>query len=119
MDGGDRAAVSDVAGYDPGVIDIQSDHLGALLGHKLVARSVGSVTADVILLVIFVRETVHIGLRRHGLMEGGVKCDDLRDVGKNFLASPDTKQMGGIVKRSEIAAEIDLRQDVLVHNGAS
>ena len=119
LNSGDGTAVADMAGHHPGVVRIEPDHLGTLVGHELVAGPVGAVTADVVLLVILVRQAVHVGVRRHGLVECGVESHHLGDVGQNLLASPDTEYVGRIVQGSEVTAELDLLHHVLVDDGAS
>jgi hypothetical protein len=47
----------------------------------------GAVAANMIFLIIFVRQAIHVSIRRHGLMEGGVERNDLWDSRKHFLAS--------------------------------
>ena len=115
LDGADGAAGAQVAGDDLGVLDIQARELGAHAGDELVARAVRAVAADAILLVVLVREAVHVGVSRHRLMEGGVEGHDLRDARENGLHGVDAQQVSRVMERGEVAAEGDLLQDVVVH----
>ena len=42
-------------------------------GYIRVAGSVETVTSDLVLLIILIRQTVHISFLRHGLMESGIE----------------------------------------------
>ena len=84
-------------------------------GDELVARAVRAVAADAILLVVLVREAVHVRVSGHRLMEGGIEGHDLRDVRENGLHGVDAQQVRRVVERGEVAAEGDLLQDVVVH----
>ena len=75
----------------------------------------GAVTADTVLLIILVGQGVHVGLRLHGLMEGGVENDYLRDLGKDLLHSADTEDMGGVVERSVVTADSNFLHHALVY----
>ena len=48
-------------------------------------------------------------------MEGGVEGNYLGHAGKHFLHGADAQQVCGIVQRGEIGTELDLAQDVIVH----
>ena len=49
-------------------------------------------------------------------MEGRVESNHLRHRWKDLLASPDSEQVGRIVERGEVAAEIYLADDILIHD---
>ena len=115
LDGADGAAGAQVAGDDLGILEIQAGELGAHAGDELVARAVRAVAADAVLLVVLVREAVHVRVSRHRLMEGGVEGHDLRDARENGLHGVDAQQVRRVVERGEVAAEGDLLQDVVVH----
>ena len=104
-----------MAGNDLGIVDIQAGQLRADPGDVLVARAVGAVTADAVLLIVLVGKAVHEGVGRHRLVEGRVEGDDLRDRREHGLHGTDAQQVRRIVERGEIAAEVDLLQDVVVH----
>ncbi len=115
LDGADGAAGAQVAGDDLGVLEVQAGELGAHAGDELVARAVRAVAADAVLLVVLVREAVHVSVSGHRLVEGGVEGHDLRDVRENGLHGVDAQQVRRVVERGEVAAEGDLLQDVVVH----
>ena len=48
-------------------------------------------------------------------MEGGVEGDHLRHAGKDLLHGVDAQKVGGIVQRGEVRAEVDLLENVIVH----
>jgi hypothetical protein len=52
-------------------------------------------------------------------MEGGVESDHLGDVGEDVGDGVDAEEVGGIVKRREVAAEFDLAEDVFIYKGAA
>ena len=83
------------------------------------AGSMGAVAANMIFLIIFVRQAIHVGIRRHGLMEGGVESNDLRHSWKHFLAGLNAKQVSRIMQWSEIAAIFNLLHHVVIHDGAA
>ncbi len=115
LDGADGTAGAQVAGDDLGVVNIQACELGAHTGHELVGGAVSTVTANAVFLIILVRQTVHVGVGRHGLVESGVEGNYLRNAGKSVLHGVDTQQVGRVVERGKICAEGNLVQHVLVH----
>ena len=108
-----------MAGNDLGVLQVDAGQLGGLAGHILVAGAVGAVLADPVLLIILVGQAVHIVERRHGLVEGRVESHHLGHVRKDLLHRPDAEQVRRVVKRGEIAANLDLGKDILVDEGAA
>ena len=79
----------------------------------------GAVAADAVLVVIFIRKRIHVGVRRHRLVEGRIEGDDLRDRRQDRLDGMDAEQVGRVVERGEFRAVGDLVQHVLVHKGAA
>ncbi len=104
-----------MAGDDFGIVDIQARELGAHTGHELVGGAVRTITADAVFFIVFVRQAIHIGIGRHGLMESRVEGDHLRNGRKHLLHGVDTQQVGRVVQRGEVCAEGNLFQDILVH----
>ena len=76
--GRDRPAVAQVAGNEPQVAHGPPEKVCGLLGGVAVARAVRAVAADLVLVVVAHGQRVHVGLRRHGLVEGGVEDGSLR-----------------------------------------
>ena len=104
-----------MAGDDLGIVHIQATELCTYAGHKLVGSAVGAVAAYAVFLIILVRQAVHVCVGRHGLVESGIKRNHLRNCGKGFLHSPDTKEMGRVVEGGEICTEGDLVDDGIIH----
>ena len=78
----------------------------------------GAVTTDAVLLVVFIRKGVHIGVRLHRLVESGVEGHDLRHIRQHVRDGLDAEQVGRVVERGEVAADLDLLQHVLADEGA-
>ena len=52
-------------------------------------------------------------------MESGVEYHHLGSLGEHLGNRMDTKEMGRVVERCEIAADLDLLEDVVVHEAAA
>ena len=63
-----------------------------------------TVATHTILLIEFIGDGIHIGLGRHGLMEGGVEHPHLGQTGHQFAHSLHTLEVGGVVEGSQVAA---------------
>ena len=107
-----------MAGDNLGIVNIQSCELGTLLGNELMAGTVSTVFADPVILIILVRKTIHISISRNRLMECRIESNNLRNRRENSLHSPDTQDMGRIMQRCEIAADLDLLHDILIDKSA-
>ena len=103
-----------MAGDDLAVLEVQAGELRAHAGDELVARAVRAVATDAVFLVILVRKAVHVGVSGHRLVEGSVEGDDLRNRREDGLHGMDAQQVSRIVERSEVAAEGDLLEDVII-----
>ena len=77
LDSTDRPSVADVAGDEAIVIGVKSEDLAGAVADISVAGTVEAVATDLILVVEAARDGVHVGLRRHRLVEGGVEDDHL------------------------------------------
>ena len=69
-----------------------------------VGSSVETITAYCILFIQFIRNSIHICIVRHSLMERCIKYTYLRNIRKNSGNSIHTFQVGRIVKRSQVIA---------------
>ena len=78
-----------------------------------------SVSAHAVLLVILVRESIHIGIVRHSLMISRIEGNYLRHRRKNVLTSRDSKEMRRIVERCVVTADFNLGNNILIDNGAA
>lgn len=90
------AAAADMAGHDLGMSVIDARQPAGHLRDVLVARTVKSVAAHAVLVVIPVGKRVHEVLGRHRLVERGVEHGDLRGIGQNVLHGQNTFQVGRI-----------------------
>ena len=108
LNGGDRRAVAEVAGNNLGSFNLTED-IGHNARNITVRGSVEAVTANFILFVHFVRDSVHKGFSGHSLVEGGVENNNLGSVlTKTFDACADTLNMGFIMKRGKLGKIINI-----------
>ena len=75
------------------------------------SRPVGSSPADVVLLVILIGQCVHVGLGRHGLVEGGVEDEDLGQFGQELAHGFVAFQVGGAVQGRQVHVLFPLLDD--------
>ena len=79
------------------------------------ARAVEAVAADAVVLVILIRNGVHIGLAGHGLVECGVEHGDHRHVvAHDGAAGVDAGDVGGVVQRGKRRAFLERGHDGVV-----
>ena len=102
FDGRDAGAVADVAGDDALLGRVYAEELADAGCHEAVAGAVRAPAAYVALLIIFIGDGVHVGLGRHGLVEGGVEHEDLRQGREHLAYGFVAFQVGGAVQRSEL-----------------
>ena len=115
IDRADGAAVAHVAGDELELFDGLAHELGAAGGHVAVARAVEAVAADAVVLVIFIRDGIHIGLAGHGLVERSVKHGDhWHVVAHDGAAGVDAGDVGGIVQRGKRRALLKGGHDGIV-----
>ena len=100
-----------MAGYELQLLGGSAHDLGAVTGDKAVGGAVEAVAADAVVLIVFIRYGVHIGLARHGLMKSGVKHCDHRHVAHDGLACFDAGEVRGVVQRAEGDALLDSVHD--------
>ena len=63
--------------------------------------AVEAVAADLVVLIILIGQSIGIGHRGHGLVEGGIEHGDHRHAGHELLAGLDADDVGGVVQRRE------------------
>ena len=80
-------------------------------------RTMEPIFADAVLLVVFVRDRVHICFCRHGLEEGCVEHRHLRGVRHELLACSDASDRSLVVKRSKFCQLFDLCDNVIIDEG--
>jgi hypothetical protein len=74
---------------------------------------VEAVLADMELLIVLIRETVHECLLRNGLVECGVEYNDLRHVRQDLAASPQCQCVTVVMYRSQLTEFVDLFDDLI------
>ena len=102
VDGADRRARAQMAGNHLERAQVLPQKLGGAARHVLVRDAVEAELADVVLLVITVRDRVDVGATRHRLVEGGVECGHLHSARHELLAALDDPQCIGVVERREL-----------------
>ena len=80
LDGADGASVADVTGDKTIVVGVKPEDLAGAAADVAVAGAVEAVATDLVLVVEAARDGVHVGLRRHRLVEGGVEDHHLRSL---------------------------------------
>ena len=88
-----------MAHYYPKLLTVLSDKLCSPCGYIVMAGTVETVTADLILLIILIRKSVHICPLRHSLMECRIEYCSLWNSGHIFLTGIDSYEICRIVER--------------------
>ena len=70
-----------MAGDKAVVVGVKPEDLAGTVADIAVAGAVEAVATDLVLIVEAARDGVHVGLRRHRLVEGGVKDHHLGSLG--------------------------------------
>ena len=102
-----------------GVVEGKAGEFGAFRRHVPVARTVESVSADLVFFIIFVRNRIHRCVCRHRLVECGIENSHLRHSWQCFRHGLDTEKVGRIVQRSYIRTFFDLLHDLVVYQLAA
>ena len=117
VDCGDGAAVAQVAGDEAQVLEGATQEVRCLLGGIAVARAVGAVATDAVVVVVAHGQRVHVGLGRHGLVESRVEDGYLRSLGQQLAQQVDAGVGAGVVQRGELLAQGELGAGVVVDKG--
>ena len=104
LDSGDRCAVTNVAGYDARLLNVQTNHISRSLSYELVACAVETILADLLLGVVFIGNSVEIVVCGNSLVECGVESEYLRNVGQDLGHRQCALQVCGVVQRSHLDA---------------
>ena len=75
-----------------------------------------AVAPDFVFLIIFIRQAVHIGFLRHGLVEGGVEHGHHGGIRHQLPAGINADQVRGIVQRGQVIALLHCRQHFAVYH---
>ena len=106
LDCSEGSAVTEVAGYDVALISRLAEHSDSALRNVLVRCTVEAVATHLVLLIVLVRNSVHIRGSGHCLVEGSIKYCYLRN-GHDLLALNDTLKVSRVMKRTKVAALLD------------
>ena len=104
VDRRDGAAVAQVARDEAQIAQRPSEQVRRLLGRVAVTRAVGAVAADAVIIVVAPRQWVHVGLRRHGGVEGSVEHGHLGHLGHQLAHHVDTGVGRRVVQRCQLLA---------------
>ena len=85
------------------ILAVLAQYLCSARRYIIMAGSMETVTADLILLIILLGQTVHICLSGHGLMECGIEYCCLGHTRHILCACTDADQVSGIVERCQAA----------------
>ncbi len=99
-----RAAVADVCRHNLLALCFYAEVFAHASRHIAMACSVEAVAADSVFLVELVRQGIHVGVFRHGLVECGVEYCYLRYAGQRLLDGLNTFQVSRVVQRCQFGA---------------
>ena len=86
-----------MAGHHLRALGLDAQELTGTSTYIAVAGAVETIATDAVLLVQLIGDSIHKGLWRHGLMEGGVEYTHLRQTGHQLLHGVHTLQVSGVV----------------------
>ena len=102
-----------MAGDELDLLGLLAKHRGGTARHVLVAGSVETIPADLVLLIVGVGQGVHVGLGGHGLVESGVKHGHHGHAGHHLLTGPDAGEVGRVVEGSQGNAVLNSFQHIV------
>ena len=91
-----------MAGDDALILGLHAEHLANAGGDEAMARAVCAPAANVVVLIIFVGNGVHVGVLGHRLVERRVEHEHLRQFGQHFLHGHVAFEVCVRVERGEI-----------------
>ena len=106
-----------MAGDDAQIAQVFTKDRSSTFGKIPVGRAVEPIFADAVLLVVFVRDRVHIRFCRHGLEESRIEHRHLRGIWHELSAGSDASDRSLVMKRSKFRQFLDLRDNVIVDEG--
>ena len=110
---GNGGTVAQMAGDQLQALNGLFQILGSLVRNVLVAGAVEAVAAHAVLLVVLIRNGVHISLRRHGAVESGIEHSHHRNIAEHFACGLDAQNAGGVVQGSQRAQLADGLDDLV------
>ena len=97
------------------VFFIFAEETGGFIRNVAVAGTVCAVAAQAVFFIQFMRNSVGVGMFRHGLVEGGVENDNVGQTFENALCGTQTQEVRGVVQRSERNTFFDAGDDFVVN----
>lgn len=110
---GAAGAVTEVGRDKASFFGLGAENLASFGSHKAVARAVGTITADAVLFVELVRNTIKVSLLRHRLVECRVKHSDLRETREELGCAFHAGSVGRFVERGKERDATDVVDDLL------
>jgi len=110
---GAAGAIAEVSRDKAGFFGLGAEHLASFCCNKAVARAVRAVTADAVLFVELVRNTVEVSLLRHRLVECRIEHGDLRKAWEEFGGAFHAGSVCRFVKRGKERDATDVVDDFL------
>ena len=99
--GGNGCAVSQVGNNHAQIFFVFTEETGGFIRNVAVAGTVRAVATQAVFFIQFMWNSVGVGMFRHGLVEGGVEYDNVRQAFENGLCSAQTQEVRRVVQRSE------------------
>ena len=99
------------------LVGLVAHHLVHGAPDEAVARAVGAILADVILVNNVAREGVAPGVLGHVVVERGVRHDDVAELGEHVAADLDDVGLGVVVQRRKRGDLTDLGERLVGHDG--
>ena len=112
VDGRDAGPVAQMGHHHLEFREPAAQEAVGLLGHRREGDAVEAVSAHAVLDLEVVRQSVGVGLLRHGGMKSRVKDRHLRRIGKDAQRLAYAHQDGRVVEWSEVGALFDLGDDL-------
>jgi len=98
---------------EAGFFGLGAENLASFGSHKAVACAVGAVTADAVLFVELVRDTIEVSLLRHRLVECRIEYGDLREAREELGGAFHTGCVCRFVQRGKERDAADVVDDFL------
>ena len=103
-----------MSGDELEILDVLAHQISHSAGYEAVGCAVSTVAADGVLLIILIRNSVHIRLLGHSGVERGVEYDYHRDlVAEDLLAAADSLYVTCVVQRSQRDKALDTCDDLV------
>ena len=113
QDSGAAGTVAEVCRDEAGLFGLGAENVAGFGSHKAVARAVGAVTADAVLFIELVRNTVEVSLLRHRLVESRIEHGDLREAREELRGAFHAGCVSRFVERSKKRDAADVVDDFL------